>query len=136
MSETTGSLSVERRTVLNASAEAVWALTRDFGGWDAWHPAIQTCDLIEGSGNQPGVVRKLGLGGEATLVERVLSHSDADKRCTNYQSTFQVGSSADGKGEIVWTSTFDADGVSDEEAVKIIAGVYEGGFDALHQHFG
>jgi len=147
MSETTGGLSVERNTVLNASAEAVWALTRDFGGWDAWHPAIQTCDLIEGSGNQPGVVRKLGLGGEATLVERLLSHSDADQRCTyvivsgvlpvrNYQSTFQVGSSADGKGEITWTSTFDADGVSDEEAVKIIAGVYEGGFDALHQHFG
>jgi len=147
MSETSGSLSVERNTVLHASADAVWALTRDFGGWDAWHPAIQTCDLMEGSGNQPGVVRRLGLGGEATLVERLHSHSDADKCCTysivsgvlpvqQYVSTFQVVSTADGKAQINWTSTFDADGVSDEEAVKIIAGVYEGGFNALHAHFG
>jgi len=148
MSEnTTGGLSVKRSTVLNASADAVWALTRDFGGWDAWHPAIEACDLIEGSDNQPGAVRKLGLGGDATLVERLLSHSDADKRCTyvivsgvlpvrRYESSFHVGSTADGKAEIIWTSTFDADGVSDEEAIKIIAGVYEGGFEALHTHFG
>jgi len=147
MSEKTGGLSVERSTVFDASADAVWALTRDFGGWDAWHPAIQTCDLIEGSGNQPGVVRKLGLGGDAHLVERLHSHSDADKCCTysivsgvlpvrQYVSTFKVGSTSDGKTEINWSSTFDADGVSDEEAVKIIAGVYEGGFEALHKHFG
>jgi len=144
---TAGSLRVERKIVLNAAPDAVWALTCDFGAWDAWHPAIQSCDLIEGSGNQPGVVRKLGLGGDASLIERLLSHSDAQQSCTyiivsgvlpvrNYEATFQVSSTADGKAEITWFGTFDADGVSDDDAVKTIAGVYEGGFDALQRHFG
>jgi len=145
--KTAGGLRVERRGVFNASADAVWALAGDFGRWDGWHPAIQTCELIEGQGNQPGVVRKLGLGGDASLIERLLSHSDVDKCCTyvivsgvlpvrQYESTLQVNSTPDGKAEIIWSSTFEADGVSDEEAVKVIAGVYEGGFEALNTHFG
>jgi len=131
----------------HATADAVWALTRDFGAWDGWYPDIQSCDLIEGSGNHPSTVRKLGLGGDATLVERLLSHSDADKHCTymivsgvlpvrNYTSSFQVDSTADGKAKITWSSAFDADGVNDEDAIKTITGIYEGGFNALYAHFG
>jgi len=147
MSNPKGSLQVKRQTVINAPADAVWALAGDFGTWDGWHPAIKACDLTEGGNNQPGTVRKLGLGGDAYLVERLLHHSNPDKSCTyvivsgvlpvkNYQSTLRVSATADGKAQIDWGSTFDADGVSDDEAVKVIAGVYEGGFAALQTHFG
>jgi len=145
-----GSLRVERRIVLNASADAVWALTGDFGQWDSWHPGIDRCELTEGGKNQPGTVRKLGLGDQERqhfLVERLLHHSNADKSCTycivsgvlpvlNYESTFRVADTTDGKSEIFWSGTFDADGLSDEKTTDIIANIYETGFAALQQRFG
>jgi len=146
MGNTTGGLSVARELALEASAEAVWALIGDFNGWNHWHPAIQTSDLIEGVNNQPGAVRRLGLGGDATIVERITRYSATDRSCTyiiltsvlplsSYESTIRVDSTDDGKARISWKGTFDADGVSDAEAIKVVEGVYEGGFEALQKHF-
>jgi len=146
MSETTGSLQVARQGDMEASAEAVWALLRDFNEWNRWHPAILSSDRLEGHPNQPGEVRRLGLGGEATITERLVDYSDADKRYTyiilsgvmpvqQYESTIQVESAGDGKAKITWKGSFDADGVSDTEAIKAIEGVYESGLDALQRRF-
>ena len=49
---------------------------------------------------------------------------------TNYQSTISV--SPDPKGSAVkWVGKYDAKGVSDAEAKKIIDGIYESGEKAL-----
>lgn len=64
---------VEYNAVIDAQAEHVWSVLRQFGGISQWHPAI-TQSLIED--NQPdglvGCVRKLTLQDGDVLRERLL----------------------------------------------------------------
>jgi hypothetical protein len=42
---------------------------------------------------------------------------------------------AGGRSKVSWTSTFDADGASPEDAIGAVAGVYEAGLDALQSRY-
>jgi hypothetical protein len=48
----------------------------------------------------------------------------------NYTSTLKV-SGADKGATIDWSGSFDAKGARDDEAIKIISGIYDAGVDAL-----
>jgi Polyketide cyclase / dehydrase and lipid transport len=138
-------------TVINASPDDVWARIRDFNALPEWTAgAIEKSELEGGlAGDQVGVVRQLTLGGEASIRERLLAHSDAERSYTynfettpfdidNYHTILRVTPVTDGGRSFVeWWATFDCN--RDEQAhwTAFFANeVFQGGFDALKAHFG
>ena len=72
---------VFRSTIVDAPIEAVWAILRDFGAHDTWHPAIAWSTLEQGlASDRIGATRRFGLGGGERLRERLLELDDAAHR--------------------------------------------------------
>jgi hypothetical protein len=139
-------------TVINASADDVWARIRNFNDLPNWSGVIEKSELEGGlAGDQVGVVRRLTLGGEgeASIRERLLTHSDAERSYSynfettpfdvdNYLSTLRVTPVTDGGASFVeWWVTFDCNRDEQEHWIGFFANeVFQGGFDALKAHFG
>jgi uncharacterized protein YndB with AHSA1/START domain len=136
-------------TVIDASAEEVWALIRDFNGLPRWHPAIRDSLIEDGkAGDQVGAVRSFHLQDGAHLRERLLSFSDVERSFSynfektpfavrNYHATLRVSPVTDsGKAFVEWWTTFDCEPEKIEEWVETFAGVvFKGGLDALKARF-
>jgi hypothetical protein len=118
------------------SADALWAKIGDFCGITKWHPAVEKCEL-----SADGKTRTLSLKGGGTIVEALVRTDAASRSYTysivsaplpvaNYTSTIAV--SADGAGSVVnWSGKYDAKGVSDADAQKVVQGIYDAGLKAL-----
>jgi hypothetical protein len=113
-------------TVIDAPADEVWARVRDFNG-------LATFTLTDGT----------------HLRERLLSHSDVEREYSynfektpfdvdNYHATIRVTPVTDGnKSFVEWWTTFDCDRDQQDHWTEFFATqVFQGGFDALHAHFG
>ncbi len=140
-----GMLSVSREIELNASADTVWKMIGHFNHLDVWHPAVVDSSL-QGTGVREGDIRVLTLGDGANITETLLSHSDGSRSYSyeinqgplpvmDYVSSVTVSSMGEMTSRVVWESTFDEKGVSSQEAVDVITGVYDAGLDALKRHF-
>jgi mxaD protein len=137
---------VSRQTTLSHSPDAVWAMIGEFGTIDRWHPAIET-SVVEGDGGN-GIYRTLTLGDGGMIRELLLDYSLRDRRYSyailesplpvaNYVSNLAVTPGPDRESAIVtWSSTFDANGVSDQEAADLIGGIYQAGFDSIARMLG
>jgi hypothetical protein len=137
-------------TVLNASADEVWAAIRDFGALSGWHPGVKESRMEEGApGDRVGAIRHLTLGDGAVIRERLLHLSDAERSYSynfettpfavqNYHATLRVTPVTDGGRSFVeWWTTFDCPPERADEWVKTFAGaVFKGGLDALKKRFG
>lgn len=121
-----------------ASPDAVWAKIGDFCGIAKWHPAVEKCEM---AGKEGATWRTLTLKGGGTIIEKQLSRDDATMSYSytitesplpvaNYQSTLAVTKNGTGS-TLVWIGKFDAKGATDEEAAKVIAGIYEAGLAEL-----
>lgn len=138
----TSALAAEARKRQESKAvtvEAVWAAIGDFCNIKTWHPAIADCAMSEMDGKQ---IRTLTTGDGAKFVEALVSYDDAAMSYTytilesplpveNYESTLSVKADDDGGAAVLWTSTFDAKGVTDEEAKAIVEGIYAAGIEAV-----
>ena len=123
---------------IEAPAEAVWELFRDFGGVMRYTPALEGC-AVEGEG--VGAVRTIHLPGGASLKERLEALDESAKRLQysilegplpvqNYLATIEVHS--DGHGTRVdWSSQFDPVGLEDGQVIAILEGVYQGGLAGI-----
>lgn len=123
---------------VEASADAVWELLRDFGGVRRYSPVIEEC-TVEGDGI--GAVRTLTMPGGLSLQERLEAFDDAGRRLQyaiiagplpfeNYLATVEVREDGDAC-TIDWSSTLDAKGVTDEQAIGIVEGIYTGGIQGI-----
>ena len=128
---------------MNASPDTTWKMIGDFNHLDVWHPVVVSSALTHGESSD---VRLLTLGNGATITEKQVSRNDADRSYTyaitksplpvaDYISTISVSPAADGKSTVTWRSSFDANGVTDDEAVNAIAGIYDAGLNNLDKHF-
>ena len=136
---------VSMSTRLNASAEQVWKVLRDFNGLPVFIAAIKQ-STMEGAG--VGALRTLTLdGGGPPIIEkleglddqaRTLSYSivTSPLPLTNYLATVETIETGATECEVKWYSTFEPQGVPEAEAVKVIEGVYSGAFKGLHKLFG
>jgi hypothetical protein len=138
----TEKLSVERSVVLNATADEVW----DFaGGWTSLDNLVPTAIAsILSDGNEVGSFRKVKLkdGGmveEIMITKRETSYTyiitKSPLPLSNYRSTLEVKDLGNGKSEFTWRSVFFAEGVSDAEAINIIAGLYEGAIEVVQSKY-
>ena len=141
---------VEKTIVIKAAPAKVWAMVKDFGNLQAWHPAIATTKL-EKKGDE--IHRTLTLknnGGEIT--EKLRSADDKDMKLkyeitggvapvADYNSFIQV-TAGPGAGEstVTWVGRFYRTyklnppipaGQDDETAVKFVTGVYDSGLANL-----
>jgi hypothetical protein len=135
-------LSVMEKVDLPVPPTKAWEAIKDFDGWQNWHPAIASTDIPKGKGNTKGTVRVLNTKDGAKITEELLSHNDKSRTyqyritesplpVTNYISTIKVVQAKDGS-TVVWSSNFIArQGTADDEAKKVIAGIYTAGLGSL-----
>ena len=125
-------------TEIQASVETVWETIRDFTAIDRYATGITKCS-VEGSGI--GSVRKLTVA-SGKIYEKLESLDDHEhKICYSIvksplpieacQSSMSLSYVDDGKCKISWSSSFEANGVPEKEAMRILSGVYNSGFEGL-----
>ena len=135
-------LSISEKVDLTVPAYKVWAMVKDFDGWQNWHPAIASTDITRGKGNTRRTVRVLNTKDGAKITEELMSFSnsgmtfkyriiDSPLPVEGYVSTLKVSKTKTGS-TVVWSATFKAkEGSSDEDAKKTMVGVYRAGLDNL-----
>jgi hypothetical protein len=137
-------------SVIDASADAVWAVIRDFNALPAWLPIVAESRIEDGQpSDKVGCVRAFRMRDGGRLREQLLSLSDYDYQCvysilesamplTNYVATLKLTPVTDGQRSFAeWSAEFDCDPRDERDlAQKIGQGVFQLGFDALKQRFG
>lgn len=134
-------------SVLDAPADAVWGVVRDFNGLPDWTPFVAS-SRIEGNlpSDRIGCVRNFQLRDGGTIREQLLMLSDYDYQCTysilespmgvdNYVATLKLTPVTDGNRTFAeWSAEFDC-AHDREEALRqsIGQGVFQAAFDALKQ---
>jgi mxaD protein len=143
-------LHVHKTVTINASADKVWNLVKDFNGLNNWHPAIAKDDIVEGTNNTVGAVRLLSLKGGGTIKEKLLAFDAAGHSfryaivegvipVSSYTSRLSVKSAGDNKSTVTWSGKFKrknvgenpGDSENDKTAVDTITSVYQSGLDNL-----
>lgn len=144
---------VTEKIAIDASAETVWNVIKDFGNAHTWLPMVESTES-EG-GNEPGATRTLILGPNAEVHE-VLKKYNADKMMyqyripvdthdvnvlpvNNYSSTITVKATGDNSAEVTWKGAFyrgypnndPPPELNDEAAVAAVTGVYQAGLAEL-----
>lgn len=121
-----------------ASPAEAWKKVGEFCAISSWHPAVAKCELSK-DGDE--TYRTLTLGDGGQIFEKLVSRDDDKMTYTYtiekgplpvkaYTSTISVTEAGDGS-TIGWTGTFEAEGASDEDATKVVTGIYEAGLDEL-----
>ena len=141
---------VLRSTILDAPADAVWEVLRDFNGHDRWHPAVATSEIERGeSAHRIGAVRRFRLESGEELRERLLTLSDLEQSFSyclldtpvplfNYVAHVRLIPVTDGDRTFwQWESRFDTrKGEQEAMAALVGSGIYEAGFAAIRAHMG
>jgi len=133
---------INMKTNLNVAADEVWKLIGGFNTLPDWHPAIKKSELEE-----EGSMRRLSLTSGGTIVEKLEQLDDSERVYTysiidsplpisNYTATIRVKEDGEGKTTVEWSSEFEAKGAAENEAMDVIAGIYQVGFDNLKKIFG
>ncbi len=142
-------IKVYTSSVIDAPADAVWRVIRDFNGLPNWHPAIADSRIEQGlPADKVGCVRNFRTRDGGTIRERLLALSDYDYQCTyailespmgvdNYVATLKLTPITDGNRTFAeWSAEFDCAEGRERELTQLIGqGVFQGGFDALKQRF-
>jgi carbon monoxide dehydrogenase subunit G len=140
---------VEKEVVINADPAKVWAIIKDFGNMQKWHPAIAS-DKMETKDD--GVYRTLTLKSGGTIYEKLRSSDDADMKikyeieegvlpASDYVATMTVKAGpAAGQSTVTWLARFYRvyklnppipAGQDDETAVKAVNDVVDAGLANL-----
>jgi hypothetical protein len=137
-------------SVIPATAEAVWAVIRDFNALPDWHPGIAESRIEDGrASDSVGCIRNFQLTDGGTIREQLLALDDRERRCVysilesplplwDYVATLRLLPITDG-GQCYaeWTASFAcAEGDAANLVDTVGSGVFQGGFDALKQRFG
>ncbi len=142
-------IKVYTSTVVNASADAVWAVVRDFNGLPNWTPFVAD-SRIEGGlpADKVGCIRNFRLKDGGLIREQLLTLSDYDFQCTysilespmgveNYVATLKLTPITDGNTTFAeWSAEFDPPlGKERELADNIGQGVFQTAFNHLKSMF-
>jgi hypothetical protein len=107
-------------TVFDHSADAVWAVIRDFGAYTVWVDGVDEAYIEQGkAGDAVGAIRFVRMG-DTRIRQRMLAHSDRDRFYTyefcepyrfpvrNFVATIRITPIIDGNRAFAgWWTTFD-----------------------------
>jgi len=123
---------------VSSPPDAVWRLIGGFNSLPDWIAGIPKSELSDG-----GRVRHFSLPDGQPCVERLVSFDDVARTYTysivrspfpivNYISTLRVHDMNGGTASRVeWSGRFTPNGVSEQEATRIVQGIYDGGLQGL-----
>ena len=134
-------------SVIDAPADAIWQIVRDFNGLPSWHPAIAESRIEAGApSDRIGCVRNFRMRDGGVIREQLLTLSDFEYECTysilespmgvdNYIATLKLTPITDGNRTFAeWSAEFDCAPDRERELTQLIGqSVFQGGFDALKQ---
>jgi hypothetical protein len=135
---------VIQKGTVNAPVDKVWATIGDFCGVKNWIAIVTKCEISRKDDST--IYRTITLNNGGVIMEKLLAwdgdhHSysyaivDSPLPVQGYKSTLKVeGSGA--TSEIVWTGNFQPKEVSEDEAKKVISGIYAAGIDAIKAKVG
>jgi hypothetical protein len=131
-------LEVKKRREAPGKPADVWAVVGDFCAIKDWHPAVTECEKVEEGGD---TYRLLTLKDGGKIKEKLTKTGDTSYSyeivesplpVKNYQATIYVDKDDEpDRVEIVWEAKFDADGVEDAEAEKVITGIFNAGVSGI-----
>lgn len=145
---------VEKSITIKADPAKVWALVKDFGNMQKWHPAVVT-DKVSQKKDENGdmaTYRALALKGGGVINEKLRSIDDAGMKLkyeivdsplplTDYNSTITVAKGeAAGETTVTWVGRFYRiyklnppipAGQDDATAVASVTGIYDAGLANL-----
>jgi Polyketide cyclase / dehydrase and lipid transport len=136
---------VNMSTELPVPAQTVWNVIGNFNALSQWHPAVAKSEETKQGG---ATLRKLTLHGGGTIVERLEKKDDSEQSysysilegplpVSGYSSRIRVGrGKTDSSCTVEWSSEFEAAGVPESEAMKVIRGMYEAGLQNLQKMYG
>jgi len=140
---------VEKTVTIKAEPAKVWAIIKDFGGINKWHPGVATSKIEKKGGD---TYRHLTLKDGNTITEKLRSADDSDMQLkyeidettlpfTDYYSIMKV-KPGPGAGEttVTWIGRFYRlyklnppipKGQDDETAVAAVSAIYDSGLANL-----
>lgn len=142
---------VEKTVVIKADPAKVWALVKDFGGIQKWHPNVAGAK-VEKSGED--TLRMLTYKDKATATEKLRSADDASMKLkyeittstlpfTDFNSTMTVEKGdKPGESKVTWMGRFYRlyklnppipEGQDDATAVKAVEGIFDSGLANLQK---
>ena len=141
---------VLRSTIMEAPADAVWEVIRDFNGHDRWHPAVATSRIERGEpADRIGCVRNFRLEDGSELREQLLTLSDMEQMFSyclldtpipllNYVAHCRLTPVTDGDRCFwEWESRFDTPKGREAELGEMVGdNIYSAGFDAIRREMG
>ena len=141
-----GALSASREITLDRPPATVWKLLGEFNALDVWLPPVRGSSST-GNPTEPGAIRVLDLGNNASVTEKLLDYSGVRRSYSyaflksplpvkNYVATIEVNEAPQGRTVVKWYSTFDAAGAPDDKAREAILGIYDAGLQKVAAIFG
>ena len=127
--------SVQQDIQIDASPTQVWQVAGDPGRIADWLPALESSSVA-------GDRRSCTLAEGGDIEEKILEHSDADRRyryqildgplpVSSYESIFAVADH-DGHAHVTWTAEFEPeDAGQEQELVETFEEMYSSGLEAL-----
>jgi hypothetical protein len=137
---------VQVETTLHVPASAVWNMIGGFNELARWHPAVVKSEEVKEKGGV--TARRLTLSDGGVIVAQLERHDDKARTYSysvvetplpvaGYRASLHVREAADGHScTVAWISEFEPSGAPEGEAIKVIRGLYEVGFDNLRKLFG
>jgi hypothetical protein len=139
---------VTRSAVIDAPIERVWAVLRDFNGFDQWLPAVATSAIERGqSADKIGCVRRVKLGDGSELREQLLALSDLEQSFSyclldtpiplfNYVAHVRLLPVTDGDRTFWhWESRFTTPAGEEKRLTEMVGEeIYQAGFEAVREH--
>ena len=136
-------VSVKVSERVEATADRVWELFRDFGGVQRFSAGIEK---VEVTGAGIGAVRTLSLPGGLTLKERLEAFDERGRRLqyaivagpipvSSYLATIEVKDEGQAC-RIDWSSHFEPNGISADQGRAMMEGVYKGGIAGVKKALG
>jgi len=128
------------KTIINMPADAIWQVLSDFGAACQYLVMVENC-TVEGEG--VGALRTLTYTDGGTIVER-LESLDAAARRLSYAlltdtpfrdcvTTMAVRDLGPNQAELLWSASFQPDGLPSSEAVMLLEGALAANCLALKQ---
>ena len=121
------------------SAEALWSAVRDFGNV-SWLPGDPD---FESEGDGVGMIRTIRTPPLPTVREQLKAIDEADRAIhytvidgnpmpvRDYQATMKVVDLGGGRSRLEWSSTWEPEGVSEADALKVVEAMYAGVLGAM-----